>query len=108
ELWYTRITEKSAEITPAIWPDYDLSTAHQVLNTSSEKWKALLKSRESHINHYISYQNSSGSTFETPLTDILHHVIIHVQHHRAQIAILLRLADIDPPPTDFIFFSRSN
>jgi len=108
ELWYTRITEKSAEITPAIWPDYDLATAHQVLNTSSEKWKALLKRRESHINHRISYQNSSGSSFETPLTDILHHVIIHGQHHRAQIAILLRRADIEPPQTDFIFFSRSN
>src|SRR5699024_11488902 len=36
ELWYNRITEKTAEITPAIWPDYDLGTAHQVLNRSEE------------------------------------------------------------------------
>ncbi|MFB3133724.1 MAG: DinB family protein [Rhodothermales bacterium] len=40
------------------------------------------------------------------LHEILLHVIIHGQHHRAQIATCLRQHGHTPPPTDCIIFTR--
>ena len=107
ELWYKRIAQESVEGLN-VWPDYGLPKALQKLKTHAEKWKILARSNRSDLDRKVEYQNSKGEKFATPLSDILHHVIIHGQHHRAQIAQLLRNAKIDPPATDFIFFSRSN
>jgi uncharacterized damage-inducible protein DinB len=107
DLWYRRIEGQSLEDLK-VWPDYGLPVAVQKLRTLSEKWQNLIKSNRSDLDRIISYQNSRGTPFETMLSDILHHVVIHGQHHRAQIARLLRNAKIEPPATDFIFFCRAN
>lgn len=107
EVWYNRIESQSTDKLD-IWPDYGLSEGLQKLKTLSEKWKLLIGNNRSSLDNVIAYQNSKGKAFETQLSDILQHLIIHGQHHRAQIAVLLRNAKITPPATDFIFFSRSN
>ncbi|GAA5522706.1 hypothetical protein Asal01_02669 [Fodinibius salicampi] len=107
EVWYNRIKGQSTDELD-IWPDYGLSEGLQKLKTLSEEWKLLIENNRSSLEKLIAYQNSKGKAFETPLSDILQHLIIHGQHHRAQIAVLLRNAGITPPATDFIFFSRSN
>ncbi|MDZ7681775.1 MAG: DinB family protein [Fodinibius sp.] len=107
ELWYLR-AEGKVQDDLAVWPDYDLTVALQKITTLYEKWQQLIQSNRSYLDRTISYTNSKGTPFDTPLSDILHHVIIHGQHHRAQIAKLLRNAKIEPPATDFIYFSRSN
>lgn len=106
EVWYVRIRGLSYE-KPEVWPDYGLSVALQKLKTYTEKWRLLIEENRSELDRNISYTNSKGQ-FETPLSDILHHLVIHGQHHRAQIASMLSKADIEPPGTDFIFFCRSN
>ena len=107
DLWYRRIKGKSQDDLE-VWPDYDLPVALQKVTTLYEQWQQLVKNNRSDLERIISYQNSKGTPYDTPLADILHHVIIHGQHHRAQIAKLLRNAKIDPPATDFIYFSRAN
>lgn len=107
QVWYRRITGDSLE-NLQIWPDYDLPKALQNLNTLNQQWKQLIGTNKDTLDRTISYTNSKGTPYETALSDILFHVIIHGQHHRAQIATLLRNAKIDPPATDFIFFSRVN
>jgi uncharacterized damage-inducible protein DinB len=107
ELWYRRIEGQSLDDLE-VWPDYDLAVALQKITTMHEKWKQLVDLNRSDPDRVISYKNSKGISYETKLSDILHHVIIHGQHHRAQIAKLLRKADIDPPATDFIYYTRSS
>lgn len=107
QIWYSRVVGKS-DSDLELWPDYGLPEALQNLKTLSGKWKRLIRSNSGELSQAISYRNSSGDSFNTPLADILHHVVIHGQHHRAQIAQLLRNAKISPPATDFIFFSRAN
>ena len=68
---------------------------HRFLNTASTQLTAL-----------YSYQNSKGMPFETALYDIVQHLIIHGQHHRAQIAAHLRARGAVPPATDYIYFTR--
>ncbi|NGP87182.1 DinB family protein [Fodinibius halophilus] len=107
ELWYARITGATQDQLE-VWPEHPLPVALQKLKTLSANWNRLIDSNQSELDRPISYKNSSGTPFETMLSDILHHIIIHGQHHRAQIAKMLRNAKIDPPGTDFIFFSRAN
>lgn len=106
ELWYRRITDQNTK-EHKVWPEYDLAVALQKINTLYSNWLRLIDSNRSELDKIISYQNSKGTSYDTMLSDILHHVVIHGQHHRAQIAKVLRNAKIDPPATDFIFFSRT-
>ena len=107
ELWYHRIKDTPLDAL-AVWPEYGLATAIQKLNTLSANWKRLIGGSNNDLDRIISYQNSKGISYDTMFSDILHHVIIHGQHHRAQIAKLIRNAKVTPLATDFIFFSRAN
>lgn len=107
ELWYKRIKQVSVKDLQ-VWPDYSLPKALQKLKTYAEEWESVIKNNRSELDRKVRYKNSEGEEFATLLSDILQHIIIHGQHHRAQIAQLLRNAKIPPPKTDFIFFSRSN
>lgn len=106
QMWFKRIKEESIDDVE-IWPDYGLADALQNMKTLNQQWKQLVNATDN-FDKIVSYTNSKGTPYETPLSDILFHIIIHGQHHRAQIAKLLRNAKIDPPATDFIFFSRAN
>jgi uncharacterized damage-inducible protein DinB len=107
ELWYRRIDGQPLDDLK-VWPDYNLSVALQKITTLYKKWQQLIDANRSDLDRIIAYKNSKGTPYETMLSDILHHVIIHGQHHRAQIAKLLRNAKLAPPATDFIYFSRAN
>jgi uncharacterized damage-inducible protein DinB len=107
QMWMNRINGKSLDDIQ-IWPDYGLPEALQQLKTLNQQWKQLIGANKNKLDKIISYTNSKGTPYDTSLSDILYHVIIHGQHHRAQIAKLLRNAKIDPPATDFIFFTRTN
>lgn len=106
ELWYRRIEGQSLDGLN-VWPDYGLPVALQKLNTLSGRWKQLIDANRSNLDKETSYKNSKGTAYNSMLGDILHHLIIHGQHHRAQIATLLRRSEVAPPATDFIFYTRS-
>jgi uncharacterized damage-inducible protein DinB len=105
DVWYGRVQGTDhAEL--AFWERDALSDCRERLAASTERWQAALEDRRDELDQPISYTNSSGTSFETPLRDILTHVVNHGTHHRAQIALVLRKADITPPATDYIFFVR--
>lgn len=105
ELWYRRVT--GADVSGfEVWPDYTLSEVKQMNADFPPRWQTFLSENEDTLDRSISYKNTSGTAYDTRLSDILHHLVIHGQHHRAQIVSLLRDADIDPPATDFIFYTR--
>lgn len=108
QIWLQRIQGNStADI--QLWPEEtDPENDLQELTALHEQWLHLLTEKDANLDKTVSYTNSKGTAFKTPLTGILHHIIIHGQHHRAQIASLLREADITPPATDFIFYLREN
>lgn len=105
DVWYGRVAgTEHAELD--LWKTESLSACADRLADSTRRWQALLDERADDLDQPVSYTNSSGTAFETPLRDILLHVVNHGTHHRAQIALLLREADIAPPATDYIFYLR--
>lgn len=104
EIWYGRITGEEAD-TP-LWPDFGLAASRKMLESMTVRWEKLLRGRAGSLDDRVTYTNSSGKEFRTMISDILHHVVIHGQHHRAQAARVMRRSGVEPPGTDFIFFVR--
>lgn len=100
-IWMNRITGAKNKL--ELWPELPLSEMETLLNQNPGKLKNLIPK----ASQTIQYFNSSGTEFQNSVEDILTHLTIHGQHHRAQIATLLRQAGIKPPGTDLIFFLRS-
>lgn len=100
-IWMSRITGSSTSGLK-IWPELSLSEIESLLGQNPRKLKELV----SDPSKIIRYSNSKGDEFQNSVEEILMHLIIHGQHHRAQIAKLLRQAGITPPGTDFIIFLR--
>jgi uncharacterized damage-inducible protein DinB len=54
----------------------------------------------------ISYSNSRGDVFATPLTQVFAHFFNHETHHRGQVHDMLSQTDVPPPSLDMIFYLR--
>jgi uncharacterized damage-inducible protein DinB len=54
----------------------------------------------------ITYKNTKGDEFTTPVKEVLEHVLFHSAYHRGQIALLLRQGGDAAVNTDFITFTR--
>lgn len=107
QIWYGRTIGRDSNDLE-LWPEHDLNKCGVIYNKMPGKWSDLLSEHREDPDTLIAYQNTKGESYESKLSDILYHVIIHGQHHRAQIATLFRESGIDPPPTDFIYFTRQH
>ena len=106
QIWLRRV--QGADLTGVTaWPDTSPAKWESLLQTTHADWKTQLEAMQDDLARTISYQNTRGDHFESSLHEIATHLIIHGQHHRAQIALHLRENGHTPPPTDFIFFTRS-
>ena len=100
-IWFNRIMGINEEV--EIWGTYTVEECESLLNDSH----AMLEGIASNASQICNYTNSDGQVFENSVSDIFEHVIIHGEHHRAQILMLLRNAGFTPPPTDYIFYLRT-
>lgn len=106
DMWYGR-AQGTDHATLDLWVDEDLSACADRVEASAQRWQTALDNRgPNELDRSIAYTNSTGTLFETPLRDILNHVVNHGTHHRAQIALVLREASIAPPTTGYIFYLR--
>lgn len=105
QIWHRRTVGRDFDDLE-LWPDLILTECEDILSAMPGKWTDLLNKHQNEPDTLISYKNTKGNSYETKLSDILHHLIIHGQHHRAQIATLIRESGHKPPATDFIYFTR--
>ncbi|EMR00920.1 DinB family protein [Cesiribacter andamanensis AMV16] len=62
------------------------------------QWNNLLTAADSRaLKRLVSYQNSAGELFRTPLGDIITHMVNHGTHHRGQMASLMQQEKITAP-----------
>jgi uncharacterized damage-inducible protein DinB len=105
ETWLARLEGRPATL--AIWPELartELASAARRIQDGYGAYLAAL--RDEDVERPVSYTNTKGHPFETPIGDILLHVALHGQYHRGKINLLLRQANAGPSPVDFISFVR--
>ena len=69
-----------------------------------KQWAAPLADRD--VLPKISYKDLKGNPYQTPLWQIMLHVVNHATHHRGQVSGFLRAMGHTPPPLDLIAFYR--
>lgn len=101
-IWLDRIQEvpQSSEV----WPDPDLRWCSQQAPLIRQRVQTVLDGAASA--REVSYTNSAGQAFRTPVSDILLHVALHGAYHRGQVARVLREEGLEPAPTDYIAYVR--
>lgn len=105
EIWFHRVIGFE-DTDVETWREFDFDELKEEARSMHKKWISLIGDHEVDMNSVIHYQNSKGKIYQNSLWQICHHLIIHGQHHRAQISLFLRKAGIDPPPIDFIHYTR--
>jgi uncharacterized damage-inducible protein DinB len=88
--------------------DRRLDVLHQEWPALQQRWKqwaAPLTDQD--VLAKISYKDLKGNPYQTPLWQILLHVVNHATHHRGQVSGFLRAMGHTPPPLDLIAFYRT-
>lgn len=71
------------------------------------RWKAWASNLSDDAAHdVLAFKNLKGDTFESPLWQVVLHVVNHGTHHRGQVAGFLRSMGHTPPPLDLIAYYR--
>jgi uncharacterized damage-inducible protein DinB len=72
-----------------------------------EQWETRANTlTDNDLTQVIAYKNLKGSPFETPLAQIVMHVVNHATMHRGQVMAMFRQLGVAPPETDLIVFYR--
>ena len=66
----------------------------------------LARASEKKIARSFEYRSTEGIRYRNTVEDILTQLHGHSLYHRGQIAMLLRSAGVEPPETDFVFWTR--
>ena len=82
-----------------------LGTEWPALQQRWKQWAAPLSDQD--VLEKISYKDLKGNPYQTPLWQILLHVVNHATHHRGQASGFLRAMGHTPPPLDLIAFYRT-
>ncbi|CAN5490671.1 hypothetical protein BH23BAC3_BH23BAC3_26820 [soil metagenome] len=104
-IWFDRVLSMDiADVN--LWDEIDIDEMKQHAQEANQLWIDLIGDHEMDIDTRIVYQNFAGVNYMNTFTEICNHLILHGQHHRAQISLLLSRSEITPPSIDYIHYLR--
>ncbi|ASZ09658.1 hypothetical protein KTO58_27710 [Chitinophaga pendula] len=103
QIWNARIESREPGV--GVW---DLHPREQLREIDQQNYEDSLRIlRERRLEAIIHYRTFKGDPFSNSVQDLLFQVINHSTYHRGQIATALRVADIPPINTDYIFYKMT-
>lgn len=106
DIWLARIAGRAPTL--PVWPTLtldELATRGAVLDAAL--LEALAGLTADALGREVVYANSSGTTFRTPVADVLLHLLTHGQYHRGKANSALRAIGAEAVNVDFITWQRS-
>jgi len=105
-IWLVRLNGEDSS-TVATFPDLSLADGRKLAAELAMSYAGILVSlTDTSAAETITYKNTKGEEFTTPIGEILTHVAFHGAYHRGQIALVLRQDGDTAINTDFITFTR--
>jgi uncharacterized damage-inducible protein DinB len=106
-IWYARVTGQSDVALP-VWGELTLDEMTTRNEGICAMWVDFLRTKSDTdlAKESFTYKNSLGQGYTNTLLEIVTHFPIHSEHHRGQIAQMVRLAGGTPVNTDYIQFAR--
>ena len=105
EIWMSRITGRAPTV--AVWPTLTPDELARLGPGIDAALLALLGSLTiADLTRVITYTNSTGAAFHTPLDEVLLHLLTHGQYHRGKANALLRASGAEAVNVDVITWLR--
>ena len=101
QIWNARINN---QVSFEVWQKHNFSDLVEINDSNFKNTLQIIDSRN--LEELISYSNSKGEIFSNTIDDVLFHVINHSTYHRAQIITDLKISQLEPANTDYIFYRR--
>ena len=108
KIWLQRIRNENSDNTGAnFWAGQTIAECAALFDENRLKFDGFFnRLTEEKLASKFTYKNSKGTEFENTVGEALTHVFFHSVYHRGQAAQAIRLAEGNPPATDFIQFLR--
>lgn len=104
-VWFERVTGRKRGV--AVWPDLTVQQCEAESDSVADAWRDYLNDlAPEDLGNEVAYTNSKGEAWQSPVSDILTHLLMHSTYHRGQIAGDLRQSGQTPANTDFIHCAR--
>jgi uncharacterized damage-inducible protein DinB len=104
-IWLSRLRGSAATV--AVWPQLTLDQCVALAEENASGYASFLTPLgPADFACSVSYRNTKGIEFLTPVLDILTHVATHGSYHRGQVAKAFGRAGCQAVNTDFITFVR--
>ncbi len=104
-IWIARISGTQSPV--KVWQEHDLAGLHHWHEQTSARLRDLMaRADDAELHRRIHYTNSLGDSYDSAVSDILTHAVVHASYHRGQVATRLREAGLEPVNTDFITYCR--
>ena len=102
-VWLARLERRVSQV--PVWPTLAVEDAEQLRAALITGYDTFIDALgvES-LSEAITYKNSKGAEFTTPICDMLLQVLLHGQFHRGKINVLLRQTMDVAAPVDYIGF----
>lgn len=105
ETWLARIEGRRPSL--EVWPELSLDELDRVGSELDRAWLDLVSGLDSDaLDRVIAYENNSGVSTESVVSDILLAVIVHSQYHRGKVNVALRVAGAEPVLVDYMAWRR--
>lgn len=105
-VWLKRLNGKDTQAIN-LAPEFSLGECIAIAEENSSGYAQYLAAvSEEGLNSILTYKNSKGIEFQTPVIDVLTHVAFHGAYHRGQAAAAIRRSGGAPQGTDYIIFVR--
>jgi uncharacterized damage-inducible protein DinB len=105
-IWYFRTVDPTIKVympTDTLSPA-EIDSEWSDIQRRWEEWSDGLA--DSDLSRVCSYKLLNGNPGETPVGQIVMHLVNHATLHRGQAMAMLRQLGVQPPPTDLIFYYR--
>ncbi|NIQ52638.1 MAG: DUF664 domain-containing protein, partial [Gammaproteobacteria bacterium] len=100
--WLARVRGEPEELD--FWPDPSPELCRQVCDAAGAGWRRYVELHG--LDKPVDYETSKGVPYRHSVREILMQVVAHGEHHRGQIALILRDGGHAPVNTDYITFLR--
>ena len=89
------------------WPVLTTEECRSGIDEIYQRWVELLDQlSDEKLSHNLVYHTTQGAKFETPIRDVLTHLLLHSAYHRGQVAAAVREAGGKPAVTDYVVYLR--
>lgn len=104
-IWIARLSGTPSPL--KVWQEHDLAALHHWHEQTSARLHQLMADADdTELRRRIQYTNTLGDSYDSGVSDVLTHAVVHASYHRGQVATRLREAGIEPVNTDFITYCR--